>query len=375
MRSQLFSGLLIASCLASCIGTDEVDEEGALFEQAYEEGQQPGKADGTDCSGVRVPDRNGFQKHIALTFDDGPNPATTPKVIEVLKRHHAPATFFNNGVRYSVPGAAELARQIAADPDFILANHSQNHLDLASLSLDRVATEMDRTDAKVRAAGETPKYFRFPFGSSSCATMKMARQDRGWFVTGWHIDSADWCYAAGGGTCKKSTFKYVPDNMRSDIKAYVLSQVHSTGGGIILFHDIHAFTANHLDGLLTTLEEEGYTFVRLDDTTVFPRLNGLTPKFIGDACTANADCNFSGGRCDAAGFCTQSCEGTCPDVSGKAGTFCIAETETTGMCVSKAAPQNQQCASLPGTEVRELDRFIGASGAIPSRATVCAPRF
>jgi peptidoglycan/xylan/chitin deacetylase (PgdA/CDA1 family) len=44
------------------------------FESAYEEREEPGKDDGTDCSGVRVPDRNGFNKRIALTFDDGPNP-------------------------------------------------------------------------------------------------------------------------------------------------------------------------------------------------------------------------------------------------------------------------------------------------------------
>ncbi|NVB78211.1 MAG: polysaccharide deacetylase family protein [Kofleriaceae bacterium] len=376
MRSQLFAAVVLASCVASCIGDGEEigdEDETALFEQAYDEGQQPGKEDGTDCSGVRVPDRNGFGKRIALTFDDGPNPATTPKVIEVLKRHHAPATFFINGSKLSVPGAAELARQVAADPDFILGNHSQNHQDLASLSLDRVAREMDLTDAGVRAAGETPKYFRFPFGSSTCNTMKMAK-DRGWVVTGWHIDSADWCYAAGGGTCKKSTFKYVPDDMRGDIKGYVLSQVRSTGGGVILFHDIHSYTATNLDRLLTALEAEGYTFVRLDDKTVFPRLHGITPKFIGDACTTNADCNFAGGRCHAAGFCTQSCAGACPDATGKAPTFCIAETASTGMCVAKAAVQNQQCAALPGTQARELERFIGASGAAPARATVCAPR-
>ena len=109
MRSQLFGGLLIATCLASCIGTDDElggDDETTLFEEAYDEGQQPGKEDGTDCSGVRVPDRSGFAKRIALTFDDGPNPATTPKVIDVLKRHHAPATFFINGSKLSVAGAA-----------------------------------------------------------------------------------------------------------------------------------------------------------------------------------------------------------------------------------------------------------------------------
>ena len=61
--------------------------------------------------------------------------------------------------------------------------------------------------------------------------------------------------------------------MRNDMQAYVLSQVRATGGGVILFHDIHQNTADHLDAILTALEAEGVTFVRLDDSAVFPKLN------------------------------------------------------------------------------------------------------
>jgi len=382
----LTSAISSVSCVDdSCDSEETCTDDSALFEQAYDEAQMEGKADGTDCSGVRVPDRSGFGKHIALTFDDGPNPATTPKVIQVLKKHHAPATFFNNGMRYSAPGAKELAAQIAADPQFILANHSQHHLDLAHQSATKLATEVDATDALIRAAGETPKYFRFPFGSASCSGVAAVRA-RGYIVTGWHIDSADWCYAAGNGVCKPSTFKYVPDELRSDMKGYILSQVEATKGGIILFHDIHPSTADHLDDILTTLEGQGYTFVRLDDTSVLPKLNGVAPAptpFIGDACMTDAQCAFTagghGGRCHPAGFCTTSCEGSCPDAAGKAGTFCIAETSGTsagisGICVSKAATQNQQCAALTGTTLRDADRYIGASGASAARASVCAPR-
>ncbi len=382
MRSPVVLAVLAslaATTLVSCVD-DESAEESEMFEAAYDEGQQPGKEDGTDCSGVRVPDRSGFNKRIALTFDDGPNPATTPKVISVLKAHHAPATFFNNGLRYGVAGAKEIAAQIAADPDYILANHTQNHLNLAQQSATKVASEIDRTDELLRAAGETPKFLRFPFGSSTCATMKQVR-DRGYLVTGWHIDSADWCYAAGGGVCKKATFKYVPDDMRNDMQAYVLSQVRSNNGGIILFHDIHASTADHLDAILTALEQQGFTFVRLDDTSAFPRLNGATPTaspFIGTACTTNAQCLFGGGRCHASGFCTQTCAGSCPDQASAAPTFCIADPLSTsavaGICVSKAAIQNNQCGSLAHTVKKDASRFVGSSGAAAVTATVCSPR-
>ncbi|MEO8700166.1 MAG: polysaccharide deacetylase family protein [Kofleriaceae bacterium] len=380
--------LLVATLglLPSCLEDDgDADEEAALFEQAYDEGQQePPKEDGTDCSGVRVPDRTGFDKRIALTFDDGPNPDTTPQVIEVLKRHHAPATFFTNGVRYASAAAKAVAARIAADPDYLLANHSQNHIDLAKQSAAKVATEIDRTDALIREAGETPRYFRFPFGSATCSS-KAAAQSRGYLVTGWHIDSADWCFAAGGGVCKKSTFKYVPDSMRNDMKAYVMSQVRSTNGGIILFHDIHQSTANALDAILTELEAAGFRFVRLDDQAAFPRLHGIVPpppQFIGDACTTNAQCGFTAagqpGTCHPAGFCTISCAGSCPDLDGKAPTFCIADARSTtaaaGMCVSKSATLNGSCAALAGTAVKSLPRFVGTSGASAATANVCAPR-
>lgn len=373
-----------ASCAdqPTCDSEESCSDDDSLMNEAYEDGQQPGKADGTDCSGVRVPDRNGFAKRIALTFDDGPNPATTPQVIEILKRHHAPATFFNNGVRYNSQAAKDLAARIAADPDYILGNHTQNHINLAQQSAATVATEIDRTEALIRAAGETPKYLRFPFGSSTCATAQAARS-RGYIVTGWHIDSADWCYAAGNGFCKPATFKFVPDALRHDMQAYVLSQVHSTGGGIILFHDIHQSTADHLDAILTTLEGEGYTFIRLDDTSALPLLNGVMPapqKFIGDACATDAQCAFTAagvtGRCHPAGFCTIGCAGSCPDLSGKAPTFCIADAlvADTGICASKPALQNQSCAALPGTVNRSEARFIGTSGSPPATANVCAPR-
>jgi peptidoglycan-N-acetylglucosamine deacetylase len=277
---KLVATLLAVLASSACLdlADDESHEhDDALFEQAHEENQLEPKADSTDCSGVRVPDRSGFRKRIALTFDDGPNPATTPKIIEVLKAHNAPAAFFNNGSKYGTQAAKDLAAQIAADDQFILANHSQNHKDLAKQSPATVKAEMVNTELLIKEAGGEPTYFRFPYGSSTCTTMEAAH-DRGYIVTGWHIDSADWCYAGGGGTCKKSTFKYVPDAMRGSMMTYVLTQARSTGGGIILFHDIHANTANQLDAILTALEADGFSFVRLDDDTVFPRLHGRPPS-------------------------------------------------------------------------------------------------
>jgi peptidoglycan-N-acetylglucosamine deacetylase len=385
--ARMKSSLLVAafsitllSCLDEHCDREDCHDDGALFEEAYEEGQEEGKADGTDCSGVRVPDRSGFAKRVALTFDDGPNPETTPQVMAILRRHGAPATFFSNGSRHGTSAARAIAAEIAADPLFILANHSHRHLNLAEQSAAIVASEIERTDALLREAGETPRYFRFPFGAATCRA-KQAATARGYITTGWHIDSADWCYAAGGGYCRRSTFRYVPDEMRGDMTAYVLQQVRATNGGIVLFHDIHASTAAVLDGILTLLASEGFTFVRLDDTATFPKLHGIVPPFIGDTCQSHADCSFmaggEAGRCHGAGFCTIACAGACPDAAGKAPTFCIADPASVtpaGLCVSKVAAQNQSCLALPGTIARTAPRFIGFSNAAPAMANVCAPR-
>ncbi len=367
-----------------CEGDDCHAEDGPLFEGAYEEGQQESKDDGTDCSGVRVPDRTGFSKRVVLTFDDGPNPTTTPKVMEILRRHNAPATFFINGMRVNNSTATNIIKQIANDPLFILANHSQSHKNLAEQPIATVEREIVQTHDIIKGTGEVPKYFRFPFGSSTCETMQKIK-DKGLISTGWHIDSADWCYAAGGGFCKPTTFRFVPDPMRNDMTKYVMSQLSSTNGGILLFHDIHPFTMNTLDALLTKLEADGYTFARLDDRGMLPKLNGgapavMTPKFIGDKCTTAADCAFMAagqtGRCHPKGFCTISCQGSCPDVADRPGTFCIADAAMAnmGLCVSKPVIANQLCAALPGTVREERDRFIGTSTSMPARAFVCAPK-
>ena len=163
------------------------------------------------------PTATGFRKRIALTFDDGPNPATTPKVIEVLKAHHAPADVLQQRRALRHAGAKDLAAQIAADPDYILANHSQHHLNLAQ----QTAAEGRERDRPHRRADprrrRDPEVLPVPVRQLDLQ-LDEAGPRRGYIVTGWHIDSADWCYAAGGGVCKKSTFKYVPDEMRGDMK-------------------------------------------------------------------------------------------------------------------------------------------------------------
>lgn len=109
-------------------------------------------------------------------------------------------------------------------------------------------------------------------------------------------------------------------------------------------------------------------------------LNRSGRAFIGDPCSCDQDCAFwnagKQGFCHKAGFCSLPCEGTCPDVYGKASTFCIvADTsDYGGMCVSKAEETNGHCADLPDTLDQTRDRFVGGSSTLEKEELVCAPQ-
>jgi peptidoglycan/xylan/chitin deacetylase (PgdA/CDA1 family) len=371
---------------ASCAPSTSTDgeENGADHANDWEKAYEAAVSDPT-CSGIVVPDKANFGHKIALTFDDGPNLETTPKVLEVLKKHGAHAAFMLNGMRVTTDAHKKLLKEMKA-AGHILANHTQHHLNAVTLSSDKLHSEIEGTDKILFDLDLSPKYFRFPFGSSNCDTAKLARS-YGYTITGWHVDSADWCFAADGGTCKKSTFKYVPDQYRNDMGAYVLSQIAQTKGGIVLFHDIHGNTANHLDAILASLEEEGYTWTTIDDLSTFPKLNGAAAAppaaWIGSACTKDGDCSFDktgfclrGAEGAASGVCSVPCEGYCADKDGYASTFCatIDGATPSGACAQKVAAENGECAKLAGTHAVSVDRFVGNSTAKPATADVCLPK-
>ena len=383
-RGLFFAALaaLTATLGFGCAPQDDAAEESAEEHANDWEKAREAPVSDPSCSGIVVPDHANFNHKIALTFDDGPNLETTPKVLAVLKKHSAQGLFLLNGMRVTSAAHTKLLHDML-DAGHLLGNHTQHHLNAVEQTTTKLKSEIEGTDKILFDLGFTPKYFRFPFGSSNCDTAKLARS-YGYTITGWHVDSADWCFAAGGGVCKKSTFKYVDDAFRSDMGGYILSQVQGTKGGVVLFHDIHANTANNLDVILGALEDQGYSFVRIDDATVFPKLNGAAPAptvWIGSPCKVDGDCSFDKtGYCLKAtgaesGVCSIPCEGYCPDKDGFAGTFCatVGGDTPSGTCAQKSETENDAGAKLAGTKATTVDRFVGASTAKPATAEVCLP--
>lgn len=376
--------LLISGC-----ATEDVEFEEDLTDAWEELMSDDGSADSSRCSGVRVPDRGPFNHRVALTFDDGPDLTDTPRVLEVLAAHGVTATFFINGKNVYSDAHWDLLREMVA-AGHIIGNHTTNHPNSTEISLSRFDTEVANTHSVIEELDipAEQRFFRFPFGSANCGTVD-AVHGYGYNVVGWHIDTADWCFQSstgGVGYCSPSTFRYVPDSYRSDYVGFTLSQARSNGGGVLLMHDIHSFTASNLDAVLTALENDGFEFVGLDDVTTFPLLNGVEPEaqpWVGTPCTSDDDCSFSYGDrtgfCamwdETNGFCSLDCEGTCPDRYGHATTFCVTDwnDESLGLCASKSEDENSYCGDLPGTEPTEADRFIGTSGASAATATVCLP--
>jgi peptidoglycan/xylan/chitin deacetylase (PgdA/CDA1 family) len=277
MRIRVLLCLLFAATLAGCTAGDDgahVDDEemGSLFSAAWEE-QAAGLAVSATCSGVVVPDRGPFDRVVALTFDDGPSPQTTPLVLSTLRSYGVPATFFINGTRVNSDAAEAIVQDVASDPDLILGNHTWSHPRMTTLSADAAAMQIDDNTSVLVDAGEPERFFRFPYGAASC-DLTAAVGGRGYAVTGWHVDSADWCFSSPPvGVCPASEFEHVDDDLRDDMVGFVMRQVESRQGGIILFHDIHAYTASQLGVIIERLLDEGYSFTSIDDASVFPALN------------------------------------------------------------------------------------------------------
>jgi peptidoglycan/xylan/chitin deacetylase (PgdA/CDA1 family) len=126
---------------------------------------------------------------LALTFDDGPNPASTPQLLEILASHDVRATFFLLGSRAQAEPA--LVRQIVA-AGHLIGNHSWSHLNLALASAHRIENELSRTSQTLEEiSGATVRFFRPPFGARRPAVLRTAGE-LGLIPVLWNAMTSDW---------------------------------------------------------------------------------------------------------------------------------------------------------------------------------------
>jgi len=177
---------------------------------------------------------------LALTFDDGPHPELTPRLLDILRQQGIRATFFVVG--RNVEAYPDIARRIVAEGHEI-ANHSWNHPDLTKLGDQGMRREVEDTTAVIeRVAGRRPTTMRPPYGAINQRIREALTKEYNLDVILWSVDPLDW---------RKPGPAVVTQRLVDGAKP----------GGILLAHDIQAGTIEAMPETIAQLKAKGYGFV------------------------------------------------------------------------------------------------------------------
>ena len=245
----LLSALFAAIALSVCQFVGKTVETGAWGLCFRTEGQLPiGPASMQELQkyNAAYADPTG-EKVLYLTFDAGYENGCTEKILDVLKKHNAPAAFFLVG-NY-IEKNADLVRRMV-DEGHIVGNHTMHHYDMSKLT-DKGAFEKELRDLETLfqsvTGKEMPKYYRPPQGIYSQENLQMAK-DMGYQTVFWSLAYVDWNNDA--------------QPTREQAFNKLLPRTHN--GAVVLLHSTSATNAEILDELLTKWEAMGYTFRSID---------------------------------------------------------------------------------------------------------------
>ena len=179
----------------------------------------------------------GERKFIALTFDDGPNPKTTTKILNILQKEKVLATFFVLG------RSANNYRNILAkivENGHEIGSHGWTHKKLTTISYKEIANEMKKSNQLLQQFSQQRyKLFRPPYGSFNRQLIRLSGAD---FVVLWSVDPTDW-------------------KAKSEAKIVEKIMEEVGNGGIILLHDIKKITVKTLPKIIFELKKRNYHFL------------------------------------------------------------------------------------------------------------------
>ena len=186
------------------------------------------------------------EKKIALTFDDGPHPRYTKKILNILEKYNIKATFFVIGV--NIENYPEDLKRIS-EAGHEIGNHSYDHHSTLGLGEEQLTKEIELCEKLIYdSVGTKPTLFRPPQGKFNTRLTDITTK-KGYSVILWSIDTRDWEHAS-------------PNNIAKEVTKNI------SGGDIILMHDYISgknTTCDALELIIPMLQEKGYQFVTVSE--------------------------------------------------------------------------------------------------------------
>ncbi len=216
--------------------------------------REPGKAPTTDVTAEYLSEfdahfiGNQDEKVIYLTFDAGYENGNTPKILDALRKHKAPATFFLVG--NFLDREPELVRRMVKEGHTV-GNHTTNHPDMSAIAdIESFRRELSSLEEKYEeTTGEKmKKLYRPPQGKFSESNLRMAKE-LGYKTFFWSLAYVDW--------------QNDKQPSREEAMKILCDRIHP--GAVVLLHSTSATNGDILDDLLSKWEEMGYTFKPIED--------------------------------------------------------------------------------------------------------------
>ena len=212
----------------------------------------------------------GGEHEVALTFDDGPDPEWTPKILDILKEHGVKAAFFVVGKNAEDhPGLV----QRILDEGHEIGNHTYSHANLAIMSPARMRLELNMTQRLIESiTGRSTTLFRPPYNADSnptkiedLAPLKIAQEELGYTVVLEKVDPQDWA--------------------RPGVNEIVERVKKLRGeGNLVLLHDAggdRSQTVEALPKIIDYLQMRGDRIVSLSELLNIPRDDLMPPAEVG----------------------------------------------------------------------------------------------
>lgn len=230
---------------------------------------------------------------IVLTFDDGPDPLWTPKVLDILKQEGVPATFFIVGQNGQTN--PDLVKRIVAEGHEI-GNHSFTHPNLGEVPRQVTDLELNATQRLIESlTGRSTRLFRAPyFGDAEPRTPDeveptVQAQNLGYISVGLHLDPDDWKLKNDDGS------PHTADQMVDEILKQVAITTPEERGEIVLMHDSggdRSATVEALPKIIHELRSRGFEFTTIADLANMTKDQAMPPVPEDHSFYAKADAYF-----------------------------------------------------------------------------------